>query len=124
MMSDNLEPVNRSFNSEKATTSFFNNFFQPDFAVSQDIDDVVLSFFEKISENREAAKILASSMIYTSLATGINPMETLEKFRTMSADELNIYATTFLNLNRTGTSLLGITNRPQISKYVQRMIRP
>jgi len=120
----NLQAVDRSGNNENPTTHFFNNFFQPDFTISQNIDDVILGFFEQISDNREAAKILASSVVYTSLATGIDPMETLEKFRSMSTNELNIYVTTFLNLNRTGTSFLGITNRPQVSRYVQRMIRP
>lgn len=120
----NLQAVSRSESADNRTVDFFNNFFQPDFTVSQNVDDVILGFFEKIAENREAAKILASSVIYTSIATGIDPMETLEKFRSMSTDELNIYVTTFLNLNRVGTSFLGINNQPRISKYVQRMIRP
>lgn len=120
----NLQAASRSQPADGRTTDFFNNFFQPDFTVSQNVDDVILGFFEKIAENKEAAKILASSVIYTSVATGIDPMETLEKFRSMDSDELNIYVTTFLNLNRTGTSFLGINNQPQISKYVQRMIRP
>ena len=36
--------------------------------------------------------------------------------------ELDAYLTMFLNLNRVGTSLLGISNTPKVSPYVQRMI--
>lgn len=37
-------------------------------------------------------------------------------------NELNAYLTMFLNLNRVGTSLLGINNTPPVSKYVSRTI--
>lgn len=37
-------------------------------------------------------------------------------------NELNAYLTMFLNLNRVGTSLLGINNSPPVSKYVARTI--
>lgn len=36
--------------------------------------------------------------------------------------ELNAYLTMFLNLNRSGTSLLGLSNSPQTSKYITRTI--
>ena len=36
--------------------------------------------------------------------------------------ELDAYLTMLLNLNRVGTSLLGISNSPQTSPYVERMI--
>ena len=36
--------------------------------------------------------------------------------------ELDAYLTMLLNLNRVGTSLLGISNSPQTSPYVKRMI--
>lgn len=37
--------------------------------------------------------------------------------------ELDAYLTMFLNLNRVGTSLLGLSNSPQVSPYIQRAIR-
>lgn len=106
------------------TTTFFNNFFGPSFAISQNIDDSVIGFFEKITQNKESAKILASAVIYTCLSRDIDVMETLAKFSTMTESELNSYVTMFLNLNRAGTSYLGINNYPRISKYVQRMLIP
>lgn len=43
---------------------------------------------------------------------------------TTEANELNAYLTMFLNLNRVNTSLLGIGNSPQTSKYIKRAILP
>jgi len=117
----NLSTLNISTDT---TNNFFNNFFQPSFTVSQNTDDIMLSFFEKISNNRESAKLMASSVIYTSLARNIDPIETLAKFSTMATEELNSYVVMFLNLNRVGTSYLGINNAPRVSKYVKRMIMP
>jgi hypothetical protein len=106
------------------TDFFFSNYFTPTFTVSQNVDDAILSFFEKITENKESAKILASSVIYTSLARDLNPMEILSKFSSMGEKELNSYVTAFLNINRIGTSYLGINGVPKVGKYVQRMLRP
>jgi hypothetical protein len=39
-------------------------------------------------------------------------------------NEIDAYLTVFLNLNRVGSSLLGISNQPQTNKYVQRAILP
>ena len=37
-------------------------------------------------------------------------------------NEVNAYLTMFLNLNRVGTSLLGLSNSPQVSPYISRAI--
>ena len=39
-----------------------------------------------------------------------------------SISEINAYLTMFLNLNRSGTSLLGLSNSPLTSKYISRTI--
>lgn len=41
-----------------------------------------------------------------------------------SISELDAYLTMFLNLNRAGTSLLGLGNSPHTSKYITRSILP
>jgi len=120
---NNLTTVDVSYN-EGDTLKFFNNYFLPSFTVSQNIDDAVLSYFEKITGNTQSAKILASSVIYTCLVRNLNTMETLEKFINTPIDELNSYLTMFLNLNRIGTSFLGINNIPKVSKYVKRTLLP
>lgn len=120
----NLQSVNAGENTSASAPGFFNNFYQPSFSVSQNIDDTVTSYFEKITDNKQAAKMMASSVIYTSLAQGIDPIETLQKFASLSAEDMNAYTAMFLNLNRVGTSYLGINNRPRTGKYVKRLIRP
>lgn len=120
----NTSVVDISENSSGQAPVFFNNFYQPAFTVSQNVNDTILAYFEKVTDGKEAAAIMASAVIYTSLAQGIDPLETLEKFSTMSSEDLNAYVAMFLNLNRVGTSYLGINNRPRTGKYVARMIRP
>ena len=121
---NNINATDLSLGVPNETDNFFTNYFTPSFTVSQNVDDTILSFFEKITENKESAKVLASSVIYTSLARDIDPMEILAKFQSMKDDELNSYVTVFLNINRVGTSYLGINGAPKVGKYVQRMIRP
>lgn len=112
-------------NTTNDTKNYFNNFFNQSFSVSPNVDDAIISFFEKVtSGNKEAARILASAVIFTSLAQKIDPMATLQQFTTLSSGELNAYLTMFLNLNRVGTSYLGISNQPITSKYVARTILP
>lgn len=121
---NNINATDLSLGVPNETDNFFTNYFTPSFTVSQNVDDTILAFFEKITENKESAKVLASSVIYTSLARDIDPMEILAKFQSMKDDELNSYVTVFLNINRVGTSYLGINGAPKVGKYVQRMIRP
>lgn len=121
---NNINATNLSGKIDNETDFFFSNYFSPSFTVSQNIDDAVLAFFEKITQNKESAKVLASSVIYISLARDIDPMETLSDFYSLTENQLNSYVTAFLNLNRTGTSYLGINGVPRVGKYVQRMILP
>lgn len=110
--------------STKDTKAFFNNTNLPPISVSQNVDDAVVAYFEQIAESKEAAKALAAAVIMTSVSQGVNPMDTLQEFMKMDKAQLNNYTTMFLNLNRVGTSYLGINNSPEVSKYVARMIRP
>jgi len=107
-----------------SSSDFFNNYYKPNFTVSSNVNDAVIGFFEKITQNRDSAELLASSVIYTSLAQRVDPMEILERLKNMDDKETLAYTTMFLNLNRVGSSYLGIHNRPRTNKYVVRMIRP
>lgn len=109
---------------QDATASYFNNFFKPLFDVSQGVDDTIVSYFEKITANKISARAMAGALIYTAKAQNLDPMVVLQQFSTMPAGQLNDYTTMFLNLNRIGTSLLGISNAPLTNKYVSRMILP
>lgn len=115
---------NLNINSNQSTQSYFNNLGLPTISVGQNIDDAVIGYFQQIAENKEAAKAMAAAVILTSVSQGIDPMATLQEFMKMPKSQLNSYVTMFLNLNRVGTSYLGISNQPTASKYVSRMILP
>lgn len=104
--------------------NYWNNYFKPDFTISSNVDAAILSYFERVAENRTAAKALASAVIYTAKTQNIDPMSALDEFTKVPRGELNSYLTLFLNMQRVGTSYLGITNEPPLNKYVQRAILP
>lgn len=112
-----------NLNTLKDTTTYFNNYYLPEISVSQSIDDTIIGYFEQVTDTKQAAKALAGAVILTSLSQNLNPMEVLQKFASMPANQLSDYLTMFLNLNRIGTSYLGINNAPKTSKYVERLIR-
>ncbi len=104
--------------------NYWNNYFKPDITISSNVDAAILSYFERVAENRTAAKALASAVIYTAKAQNVDPMVALDEFTKVPRGELNAYLTMFLNMQRVGTSYLGITNEPTLTKYVQRAILP
>lgn len=118
----NLNPVNLAVNDATNPNVYFNNYFGPDVRISPDVDAAILSYFEEIAFNREAAKALASAVIFTSIQQNVNPMETLQEFTKLPKGQLNAYLVMFLNMQRKGTSYLGITNQPIANKYVNRSI--
>jgi hypothetical protein len=105
-------------------SDYFNNYFTSTLDVAGNVNDSLIAFFEQIADNRESAIALASAVIYTSQAQGTDPMEILTEFANMEKNKLNAYLCMFLNLNRVGTSYLGINNQPVQNKYVQRTILP
>ncbi len=120
----NLDPVNLSAVDPPPAnvTNYFNNFFSRDINVGTNVSDAVIAFFDDYTGNRASAQILATSVILTSLAQNINPMSTLAELKKVGKGELNSYLAVFLNLNRIGTSLLGLTNQPRTSTYIRRSI--
>jgi hypothetical protein len=120
---NNIGPIDiRSTAAGITPSAYFNNLSLPPGYVTQDIDDAVQSFFEGITGSRDTAQVLASAVIYTSAAQGINPMVTLREFQNVSPGQINQYMTVFLNLNRYGTSLLGTINQPFVNQFIQRAI--
>lgn len=117
----NLAPINAG---SKESSNYFNNYFNATFQVTPNIDAAILSYFDSVTDNRASAKALASAVIYTSKTQGMDPMATLQEFTKLSKGELDAYLTMFLNLQRIGTSYLGITNQPVTNKYVNRAILP
>jgi hypothetical protein len=120
----NVEKIKLTVNDKTDPNKYFNNYFQPTIKVNSNIDAAILAYFETVTSNKESAKVLASAVIYTSYSQGVNPMKTLEEFTKLPAGQLNSYLVMFLNLQRKGTSYLGLTNQPVVNKYVNRAILP
>ena len=110
--------------SEPNAQQFFNNFFTRSYNISPDANDAVVAFFEKITDNREAAQALSAAVIYTCLTQDTNPMSLLQEFSRLQPGELDAYLAMFLNLNRVPSSLLGLSNTPVTNKYVARTFLP
>lgn len=118
----NLTGVNLNAESPVDVNKYFNNFFEYPVEVGSNIDAAVIAYFEQIADNKESAKALASAVIYTSIKQGIDPLSALDQFRQLPPGELDAYTALFLNLERKGTSYLGISNRSDINSYVSRTI--
>lgn len=119
----NINPVDINTESGPNAKNYFNNFFVDLGTVSSLQNDAILAFFERFTGgNPEAAKALSSAVIFTSLSQGEDPMNVLTQFVRMDPGQLNSYITMFLNINRVGTSFLGLNNQPPVNKYVQRSI--
>lgn len=117
----NLNNIDLSRNSN--TGQYFNNLSINIGQVGTSQNDALIGYFQDHTNgNKAAAKALASAVIYTSLAQGIDPMATLDQFLKLPKGELNLFLVTFLNLNRVGTSYLGLQNTPILNKYIQRSI--
>jgi hypothetical protein len=106
------------------TSAFFNNYFKDPVLVSQFTNDAVVGFFQNYTGNKDTAKVIAAAVLRTAQAQGLDAMQLVQEFQELQGQELNAYLTLILNLNRVGTSLLGISNSPQQSQYIVRSILP
>ena len=120
----NLGQIDLNTIEVKDTRKYFNNFFEIPVEISSNVDAAIIAYFETVADSKESARALASAVIYTSVKQGLNPMETLREFQRLPKGELDAYTAMFLNFERKGTSYLGLSNQPQVNKYIQRSIRP
>lgn len=118
------QPSNLNSSGTNSTTRFFNNYFIPNYTVSQNTNDAILSYFEQQTGNVESAKLLAQAVIDTAQSQRANPLEVLSEFQKLPQGELNTVLALYLNTGRVNTSLLGIKNTPKTSSYVTRTIIP
>jgi len=105
--------------------NYFNNYYISNPTTSGDRNDAVAAYFEQYTGgNKSAAAAITASVIYTARAQNIDPMSLLAKFSSLPQGQLDKYVAMFLNLNRIGTSYLGVNTQPVINKYIQRAILP
>jgi hypothetical protein len=121
-MASNITSPSFSVNQTSDTQQFFNNFFNKNYNISPNANDAIVAFFEGVAENKQAAQALAASVIFTSLSQEVDPMETLDQFKDLPPGELNVFLAMYLNLNRVGSSMLGVRNQPATNKYIDRTI--
>ena len=120
MIYGNLPPITDINNS----TTLFDSFFTQTTGTSEDINDSVIGYFQSVTGDKDSGITLAAAVLFTAQQQGIQPMTLIDEFRRLKPGELNAYLTMFLNINRVGTSLLGLSNQPQTSKYVTRAVLP
>lgn len=117
----NLSAVNlQSVNGDG--TKFFNNYFNKPITISTAKNDAIVTYFEGVTGDNSSAMVLASAVIYTSNSLGVDPMSVLDEFKKLDKGVLNTYLCQLLNLNRVGTSLLGVKTKAPKNKYVSRTI--
>ena len=69
-------------------SKYFNNYFDKTITISTAKEDAVVSYFEKVTDNKESALALASAVVYTSRIQGIDPMLILDEFKKLNRDQL------------------------------------
>lgn len=114
-----MEQLPAQYNS---TTKFFNNIYNPEIGISQNINDSIFTYFEQYTQNVESAKILTQAIISTAQSQNLDPMAVLEDFKNLPNNELNSYLALFLNFKRVPTSLLGVKVQPVTNPYITRSI--
>jgi hypothetical protein len=120
----NTSLVDLSNNKNTTAGKFFNNYFVTPNTISSNQNDAVVAYFEQLTDNKQSAAILASTVIYTAMSQAVDPMSIIQQFQALKPGELNLYLAMFLNLNRVGTSLVGVNNSPIQNKYITRAILP
>jgi len=119
----NLTSVNLATNATSSAQTYFNNYYNGTLNITSNQNDAVTAYFEKVTNgNKQSAQILASTVIYTAISQGLDPMSIVQQFQEVPAGELSLYLAMFLNLNRVGTSLVGLNNQPVVNKYITRAI--
>lgn len=107
------------------TTNYFENFFNnATKGTSSNVNEAIIGYFQSVTGSVESGTTLAGSVLYVALDQGLDPMTLIDDFRKMGPQELNAYLTMVLNLNRVGSSLLGLSNSPQLNAYIQRAVLP
>jgi hypothetical protein len=74
-----------SKSSPNDASQFFNNFYNSAVNASQNVDDAVIGFFESITNDAQAARVLASTVLYTALTQGLDPMTFVDELRALKS---------------------------------------
>lgn len=118
----NITPINLDIKDN--TSEFFNNFFDQELLINAATDQAIIAFFEKRSDNKTAAKMMAGALILTCASRGLEPIAVLDNISSLDKLEFNTYMAMIFNLSRANTSKMGVLTQPRVSKYISRAILP
>lgn len=113
----NLPSIN-----QEITREFFETYFKTKTTITENDLSAIVSYFEGRADNTLAANALALAVLISSVEKNIPPMEILDRFKKYSKQQIDAYLATLINFSRIPTSLLGISNLPRTSQYVDRQI--
>lgn len=116
------QPSNLDSSGSNQTTRFFNNFFTPQYTVSSNVNDALLSYFEQQTNNTDSARLLAQAVIDTARAQREDPLRVLDQFEKLTDGELSAFLALYLNTSRISTSYLGVQATARTSPLVTRTI--
>lgn len=114
--------LTRTSTARQDTDTYFSNVYKPLFNASPDQAAALQTYFEGVTNDKESARLLTTSVIYTALSQNINPMTVLADFKKINQGELDLYLATFLNFSRVNSSLLGVISTPGVNIFVQRSV--
>jgi hypothetical protein len=116
------EPSNTGSSGVTKTTRYFNNFFIPNYNVSESTNDAIISFFAEQTGSYDTAVVIAQAFINTAQSQREDPLTVLNQFQQLGAGNLSAALALYLNMSRVPTSLLGVGNTVQTNPYVARTI--
>lgn len=109
---------------QDVAVKFFEQYFNQKVAITENEVNAIVAYFEGRALTTEAANAMVVAVIQGATDQNLKPMEILEQFKVMDNKQIDSYLAYFLNLTRYPTSLLGLSNIPRVSKYVERAIKP
>ena len=122
MLNTNQQPSNLSSTNNNPTTRYFNNFFDPTYPTSPEINDAIVSYFQEQTGDLESARLLSQAVYDTARSQREDPLAVLDQFKALPQGELSPFLALYLNISRVPTSLLGVQNTPKPNLLVTRTI--
>jgi len=107
---------------QEQTLMYFNGYFDQPVRITANEQDLIVSYFFKITNDEEAAKSLASAVITIADQNNVAPMEVLDEIRSNDGLTATKNVALLLNSTRRNTSLVGYkqarSSNPKVSRNI------
>jgi len=103
-----MSTVNYSNPNQDKTVYIFDNFYNFELYVDSNLYDVVLSYFQSVFNDNNAAKNFALNLFRISENTGLPAIQLLDDVKGQSAIELSNTFAFYLNNLRSNSTMLGV----------------